>query len=94
MIYCQGTLETQLGNVYIDPVINVYYLSYNAESGTYAFPQIVDTNLLPDVISIIEQIEQILIPAPGSNVIDRKQITEIVCVFLQNQYPNCQFFTA
>lgn len=93
MIYCQGTIITPLGTVYTDPIINTYFLSYNEESGIFAFPQIVDSNLYPETISIVEQIEQILIPAPECNAMDREEITEIALMMLQNQFPNCKFFT-
>lgn len=87
MIYCIGTLTAPSELVYTDPVINVYYLSYNAESGIIAIPQIIQDD------SITDQLLACNIPAPGGNIADREQITEILCTFLNNEYPECDFFT-
>lgn len=92
MIFCIGELTVN-GIGYIDPIINVYFLSYNQKSGIYSIPQIIDSNLYPDIISPIDELLPILIDAPGSNSLNREQITEIVCNFLINQYPECNFFT-
>lgn len=87
MIYCIGTLTALSGLEYTDPVINVYYLSYNADSGVITIPQI----LVND--SIVDQLTAFNIPAPGGNLADREQITELLCSFLNNEYTECEFFT-
>lgn len=93
MIHCIGTLISPIGTLFVDPIINVYYLSYNPVSGIIAFPQIIDTDLYPDVISIIENLNGVnILEGQSTNGVDRVEITNIVLMALENEYPTCQFF--
>jgi len=84
MIKCTGTIETPQG-VYINPDINIYYLSYSKPFGVLAFPQILVE------ASPVDQLTPVIINGPTSNQINRVDIENAVLIFLQNDYPLNQF---
>lgn len=86
MIYCTGTITTDQG-VYIDPIINIYYLSYNETQGIFVYPQIVD----PADNCPIDQLSGFVISNPDAETIGRDGITGVALMVLSNDYPNCNF---
>jgi len=84
MIKCTGTIETPQG-VYINPDINIYYLSYSKSFGVLAFPQILVE------ASPVDQLTPVIINGNTSNQINRIDIENAVLIFLQNDYPLNQF---
>ena len=88
MISVIGTIIAPNGVSYIDPLINIYFLSYNPILPILAIPQIVDVNVYPESISPIDQLDLISIDDVNAN---RNQITNIVLMTLKNTYTNCEF---
>lgn len=88
MISVIGTILAPSGISYIDPLINVYFLSYNPVSDIFAIPQILDDVSYSDSISPIDQLDIVSITDRNAN---RDQITSIVLMVLENTYPNCTF---
>lgn len=84
MIQCTGTIETPNG-VYVNPVINAYFLSYNQVFGILAFPQIYVGDYP------IDQLTPLVINGPGSEEVNRIDVQNAMCLFLNNEYPNCIF---
>jgi hypothetical protein len=85
MIQCIGTIQTDNGT-YIDPMINVYFLSYSEKFGVMAIPQIVDMDGGP-----IDQLDAMKIDPPSATTTNRIEITNLTIMFLSNLYPNNQF---
>lgn len=83
LIQCYGTIEGD-GIQYMDPLINVYYLSYNSENPIYAFPQIID-----NTGSILEQLFQCDIE--NGPTIGRFDVENAVIMLLEQAYPTCTF---
>lgn len=88
MISVIGTILAPSGISYIDPLINVYFLSYNPQTDIFAVPQILDTATDPDSITPIDQLNIVSIADRNAN---RDQITSIVLMVLENTYSNCKF---
>lgn len=84
MIQCTGTIETPNGS-YTNPVINPYFLSYSQAFGILAFPQIFVDNYP------IDQLTPLVIDGPGSEMVNRVDVQNAMCLYLSNEYPNCQF---
>jgi hypothetical protein len=83
IIQCRGTIEGN-GLQYMDPLINVYYLSYNSVYPIYAFPQIID-----NTGSILDQLFWAEID--NGPTIGRADVENAVIMLLQQAYPNCTF---
>jgi len=84
MIKCIGTIETPAG-VYVDPVINAYFLSYSAVFGILAIPQIMDGT------APIDQLLPTQISGPGSETVNRVDVENAMIMYLSNEFPNCIF---
>lgn len=83
LIQTTGVLSVY-GNNYIDPLINVYYVSYNSNIHIFAFPQLVDVDLAP-----YEQLFMAIVD--NGATINRTDITNSMIMLLENTYPNCTF---
>ena len=83
LIQCTGTINCD-GLNYLDPLINVYYLSYNSSTPIYAFPQIVDANLSVQCQLFMGEV------GPGSNL-TRIDVENAIIMLLESTYTNCTF---
>jgi len=83
LIQCRGTIEGN-GLQYLDPIINVYYLSYSSEYPIYAFPQVIDNEG-----NIIDQL--FMASVDNGPTIGRYDIENAIIMLLQLTYPGCTF---
>jgi hypothetical protein len=84
MIKCIGTIETPNG-VYTNPDINIYFLSYSREFGIMAFPQIMLDG------APVDQLTPVIFNGSQSDELNRIQIENNMCMYLENEYPECNF---
>lgn len=84
IIQTEGIINSD-GVDFIDPFIDVYYLSYNGVAPIYAFPQIVTLQQ-----NVLAQLFMISIDADPM-ITNREFILEVTIGVLKNTYPFCKF---
>lgn len=83
LIQCRGVINCN-GFNYMDPLINVYYLSYNSTGAILAFPQLVNNEL-----QVFDQLFMALID--NGPTINRNDITNSIIMLLEQEYSGCTF---
>jgi hypothetical protein len=83
LIQCRGTINCN-GLNYLDPLINVYYLSYNSVGPILAFPQVVNNEM-----QVLDQLFMAIIG--NSSTVNRNDITNSILMLLESEYSGCTF---
>jgi hypothetical protein len=83
LIQCRGTINCN-GLNYLDPLINVYYLSYNSVGPILAFPQLVNNEL-----QVFDQLFMALID--NGPTVSRYDVTNSILMLLEQEYTQCTF---
>lgn len=84
IIKTEGVINCD-GVDFIDPYIDIYYLSYNGVAPIYAFPQIVTLQQ-----NVLAQLFMVSIDADPMQT-NRELILNIIIGVLENTYPLCKF---